>query len=96
MSKNPATTVLVPVEVAPPEEGDFPGGACSVVFAVYYGSQTKLPDVKASLGQLEQAAEKVIDACTGGTQGGNTGNGGGVVLTTPEGKIIDVTVQRPV
>ena len=92
---NPTQYVLTPIETAPRNEPVAVGPECGLAFAVYYGRAplNQRPDVSVRLSALRNATEEVILGCTGGKE---VGNGGAVVLTTPEGMEIDITVQRPV
>lgn len=71
------------------------GGECGVAFAVYYGAAPagQEQDVSVKLRVLRKVVEYVVGSCTGKE---GQGEGGSAVLTTREGGVIDVTVQRPV
>lgn len=71
------------------------GGECGVAFAVYYGAAPvgERGDVGVSFRALRKVVEFVVGTCAGKE---GQGEGGSAVLTTREGGVIDVTVQRPV
>jgi len=71
------------------------GGECGVAFAVNYGGAPvgERGDVGVSLRSLRKVVEFVVGTCAGKE---GQGEGGSAVLTTREGGVIDVTVQRPV
>ena len=96
---NPASYVITPTEIVPNDEVNSAYGECGITFAVYYGSRSTAaqPDVPVSLAALTNATQTIINACTkNGKTVAGTGYGGSVVLTTPQGKLIDVTVFTPV
>jgi len=87
--------VATPIEIAPLNEPVVGGGECGVAFAVYYGAAPagQEQDVSVKLRVLRKVVEYVVGTCAGKE---GQGEGGSAVLTTREGGVIDVTVQRPV
>lgn len=87
--------VATPIEIAPLNEPVVGGGECGVAFAVNYGGAPvgERGDVGVSLRSLRKVVEFVVGTCAGKE---GQGEGGSAVLTTREGGVIDVTVQRPV